>query len=140
MSKKKREKISHSYKFNQYLEIGSPDAETDRLLEQVFIEKDALFALKDMTNQRSIIIGRTGSGKSAILKHIESTEQKVVRIEPEAMSLRFLSNSTLLQYFSSIGVNLNFFYKILWKHVFIIELLRLHFSYDDKKKKIGFII
>lgn len=130
----KKSKATTKFKFRRYLEIGSPDAETDQLLEQAFIEKDALGALLDMSNQRSILIGRTGSGKSAILQHIYKTEERVVRIEPEALSLRFLSNSTLLNYFKANGVNLNFFYKILWKHVFVIELLRLHFDYDNKKK------
>ena len=130
----KKNRISDKFKFTKYLEIGSPDAETDQLLEKAFVEKDALFALTDMYNQRSILIGRTGSGKSAILKHIENNEERVIRIEPEAMSLRFLSNSTLINYFKANDVNLNFFYKILWKHVFVIELLRLYFAYDNKKK------
>ena len=130
----KKSQVTKKFKFSKYLEIGSPDAETDNLLEKTFIEKDALEALLDTDSQRSILIGRTGSGKSAILKHIEATQEKVVRIEPEAMSLRFLSNSTMLQYFKENDVNLNFFYKILWKHVFVIELLRLYFSNDVKKK------
>ncbi len=122
------------FKFQRYQEIGSPDAETDRLLIDAFIEKDALVALLNMSNQRSILIGRTGSGKSAILKYIEYGEDLVHRIEPEAMSLRFLSNSNMLDYFRKIDVNLTFFYKILWKHVFVIELLALHFSSDSQKK------
>ncbi|MES2378141.1 MAG: hypothetical protein V4553_16245 [Bacteroidota bacterium] len=132
--KAKRSYPDKKFKFDKYQEIGSPDAETDRILEQAFIENDAFSAIVDMGNQRSILIGRTGSGKSAILKHIEFTQEKVVRIDPEAMSLRFLSNSTILQYFKEIDVNLNFFYKILWKHVFLIELIRLHFGYDNHKK------
>ncbi len=132
--KSKRIYPDKKFKFEKYLEIGSPDAETDRILEKAFIENDAFSAIVDMNNQRSILIGRTGSGKSAILKHIESTQEKVVRINPEAMSLRFLSNSTILQYFKELEVNLNFFYKILWKHVFLIELIRLHFGYDVHKK------
>src|SRR5690606_20872751 len=92
-----------------------------------------LTVLTEMNSQRSILIGRTGSGKSAILQHIEKYQNRVVRIDPEAMSLRFLSNSTLINYFKKNDVNLNFFYKILWKHVFVIELLRLYFSYDKKK-------
>ncbi|SHE46104.1 P-loop ATPase, Sll1717 family [Pedobacter caeni] len=129
----KKSKTTDKFRFKKYQEIGSPDAETDHMLETVFVEKDALVALTDMLSQRSILIGRTGSGKSAILKHIELHQERVVRIEPEAMSLRFLSNSTLLNYFKANDVNLNFFYKILWKHVFVIELLRLYFSYDKKK-------
>jgi hypothetical protein len=135
----KQKHAPKKFKFNSFLEIGSPDAETDVLLQKAFIEKDALRALLDMSNQRSILIGRTGSGKSAILKHIELTQEKVCRIEPEAMSLRFLSNSTMLDYFRQIEVNLSFFYKILWKHVFIIELLRLNLSYDTQKKENWFI-
>jgi len=132
--KKKKPIIDKKFKFQKYQEIGSPDAETDRYLDEAFIVKEDFNAIIDMSNQRSILIGRTGSGKSAILKHIEKTQERVVRLQPEAMSLRFLSNSTILQYFNSIEVNLNFFYKILWKHVFVIELLRLYFSYDDQRK------
>nr|WP_294946274.1 hypothetical protein [uncultured Mucilaginibacter sp.] len=136
---KPKHKVTTKFKFSKFIEIGSPDAETDNLLEKVFIENDAFNALIDMNNQRSLLIGRTGSGKSAILKRIESTQDKVCRIEPEAMSLRFLSNSTMLDYFQKIDVNLSFFYKILWKHVFIIELLRLHLSYDNQKKNNWFL-
>ena len=132
--KKKKPTLEKKFKFQKYQEIGSPDAETDKYLEDAFVEKEDFNAIVDMNNQRSILIGRTGSGKSAILRHIEKTQERVVRIQPEAMSLRFLSNSTILQYFNSLDVNLNFFYKILWKHVFVIELLRLYFSYDDQRK------
>jgi hypothetical protein len=123
------------FRFTKNLEIGSPDAETDPYLMKAFIENDALRLLLDMSNQRSIIIGRTGSGKSALLKYIENTQDKVKRIEPEAMSLRYLVNSTILSYFRELGINLNFFYKVLWKHVFIVELLKLYFGDNELKKQ-----
>lgn len=127
------------FRFQKSQEIGSPDAETDEYLMQAFVENDALKSLIDMHNQKSVIIGRTGSGKSALLQFIEKNNTKVSRIEPEAMSLRFLSNSSILNYFKDIDVNLNFFYKILWKHVFSIELLKLHFGEDNFKKENWFI-
>jgi len=124
------------FRFNKSIDIGSPDAESDDILLQVFVENDALTALLNMNSQKSILIGRTGSGKTAILKYLEENSEKNIRINPEAMSLRFLSNSTILNHFDSLGVNLNFFYKILWKHIFIIELLKLYFdSPSDKKNK-----
>lgn len=132
---KKKKAAINKFKFSRNLEIGSPDAETDKLLMDAFIENDSLKSLLDMNNQRSIIIGRTGSGKSALLKYIENTQEKVVRIEPEAMSLRYLSNSTILSYFRLLEVNLNFFYKVLWKHVFIVELLKLYFGEKESKKQ-----
>ncbi len=78
---------------------------------------------------------RTGSGKSAILKYLAKNCENVKNIDPESMSLRFLSNSTILRYFESIGVNLNLFYKVLWKHVFIVELLKMHFDETSSFKK-----
>ena len=130
-----KEAQNKKFRFQKNQEIGSPDAETDKFLMDVFVENDALLSLVDMDNQKSIIIGRTGSGKSALLRFIETNNPKVSRIEPEAMSLRFLSNSTILNYFKEIDVNLNFFYKILWKHVFAIELLKLYFGEDNFKKQ-----
>lgn len=123
------------FKFQKHIDIGAPDAETDNILMDAFIEKDVLTALLNMSNQKSIIIGRTGSGKSAILKYIELTQDKVYRIKPEAMSLRYLSNSTILNYFNALDVNLTFFYKVLWKHVFIVELLKLYFGENHTKKQ-----
>jgi hypothetical protein len=138
----KKNKKSHTktdavkkFRFNRGTEIGSPDAETDRVLMGAFITNDAVSSVLEMSNQKSIIIGRTGSGKSALLQYVEKTQEKVTRIEPEAMSLRFLSNSTILKYFRELGINLNFFYKVLWKHVFMIELLKLYFGDDIFKKQ-----
>lgn len=140
MSKKKKKNppqldTGRKFRFNRATEIGSPDAETDKLLIDAFVSNDAVDSVLDMSNQKSIVIGRTGSGKSALLQYIERTQEKVARIEPEAMSLRFLSNSTILTYFRELNVNLNFFYKVLWKHVFIVELLKLYFGDDIFKKQ-----
>ena len=121
---KKKNLSTPKFRFKRSQDIGSPDAETDPYLMEAFVENEALMALLNMQNQKSIIIGRTGSGKSALIKYIENTQDKLTRIEPEAMSLRYLVNSTILSYFRSLGINLNFFYKVLWKHVFMVELLK----------------
>jgi len=115
--------------------VGSPDAETDEFLLKAFVSIDNLEEIVDTKNQRSILLGRTGSGKSAIVKYLKNNCENIQEIEPEAMSLRFLSNSTILRYFNSIGVNLNLFYKVLWKHVFIVELLKMYFSEESNSFK-----
>jgi len=51
------------------------------------------------------------------------------------MSLKFLSNSPILNYFRELGVNLSFFYKVLWKHVFVVEILKLYIDDDYRKKE-----
>ncbi len=50
------------------------------------------------------------------------------------MSLKFLSNSTILDYLNELDANLNFFYKVLWKHVFIVEILKLYLGETSQKK------
>ena len=124
------------YKINRTQTIGSPDAETDELLFDVFVKNDVLKEVFDTKSQKSILLGRTGSGKSAIIQYLERKCDDIIRIEPEAMSLQFLSNSTILRYFKTLEVNMNLFFKVLWKHVFIVELLKLYFKEDyDKGKK-----
>lgn len=127
------------FKISKSANIGSPDAETDDILFEVFVNIENLKDILDVKNQKSILIGRTGSGKSAIIRYLLKSYDKVVQIEPEAMSLRFLSNSTILKYFKSLDVNLNLFYKVLWKHVFVVELLKMYFEdFDDERKKSSF--
>lgn len=115
--------------------IGSPDAETDDLLLDAFVSIDNVNEISDIKNQKSILLGRTGSGKSAIIKYLKKNCENIQEISPESMSLRFLSNSTILKYFNSLGVNLNLFYKVLWKHVFIVELLKMYFDEDTNSFK-----
>ncbi len=49
------------------------------------------------------------------------------------MSLTYLSNSTILSYLEKMGIKMDLFYKTLWKHVFIIELLKLYSGSDQGK-------
>src|SRR5690554_4526125 len=128
--------MTKKYRLNSSLNFGAPDAETDDLLFEVFVENNAVTEVLDTRSQKSILLGRTGSGKSAIIRYLENQHEDVQRIEPEALSLQFLSNSTILKYFRGLGINLNLFYKVLWKHVFIVELLKLYFKDDfDQGKK-----
>jgi len=63
------------YKFRKNTEIGKLDAETDSFLEACFYESDVYKGIVDFDSTernpdftRRIIVGRTGSGKSALLK------------------------------------------------------------------------
>lgn len=140
MKKKKKikniqaEKLKPVIKIKSDIVVGSPDAETDNILDNVFIDNGSFDALVNMNNPKCIIIGRTGTGKSALIKRVSESEDYVKVIDPERMSLSFLSNSTILTYLRSEGVNLNFFYKLLWKHVFIVEIIKLYLSESESKK------
>jgi hypothetical protein len=56
-------------------------------------------------------------------------------LKPENLALSYLSNSTILQFFSALGVNLDPFFKLLWRHVLTVEILNHRFS--DEKNKSG---
>jgi hypothetical protein len=136
--KKNRSDQFHKFRFSRNQRIGLPAAESEHNFSDLFIDTQDYEALADITNPKCIIIGRTGVGKSALIRRLEETQQKIKRISPEEMSLRFLSNSTILDYLRKIGVNLNFFYKILWKHVFIIELINLYAG-DNQYRRQSFL-
>ena len=124
-----------SFKFKPHQSIGSPDAETDNNLTKVFVDNGAYDALTSIENPKCIIIGRTGSGKSALLERLKNSEEFIAVLSPEQMSLAYLTNSTILEYLRDLKVSLNFFYKVLWKHVFIVEILKLYLGEDADKKQ-----
>lgn len=127
-SKKRKNSEPKKFVFRRNVDLGNLEAEHDRFLLKTFVEKEDYSIMMDMFSTRSILIGRTGIGKSALICKLESEAQNVTRIEPEAMSLQHLSNSTIIRYFNQLGVKLDLFYKVLWKHIFVVELIKLHFK------------
>lgn len=84
------------------------------------------------------VLGRTGSGKSALLERLEECCEQTIRIEPDELALRHISNSTILTFFESIGVNLDIFYSLLWQHTLAVELIKNKFSIDSPLAKRNF--
>lgn len=122
---------NQKFKFKKHVNIGSLAAEADsKFLETAFIEKNEFNLLCSMDSKRAIILGRTGSGKSALLQKMETELEHTRRIRPEELSFKYLCNSSILTFFQNHGIRLDLFYKLLWKHVFIVEILKLYFSGD----------
>jgi hypothetical protein len=87
----------------------------------------------DTESPASIIVGRTGAGKSATLIRLEQVAYNVVNINPSDLSFKYVENSTILKFFRDAGVNLDVFYRMLWRHVLITELLRARYNWDSEK-------
>jgi hypothetical protein len=121
------------FKFRKHDSIGAADAEDDReFLMECFVETGDLEAIKDCKNPRKILLGRTGSGKTALLSCL-AFRKKVIVIEPQSLSLNYIANSNILQFFHNLGVKLDLFFKLLWRHIFAVELLKR--KYDIKNDR-----
>lgn len=127
---------SGEFKFRKHVTVGAYAAEDDAtFLTECFIDTGDLAILRDLTKPERIIIGRTGSGKTALLTQLRRSEDRAIQIRPEHLSLNHISNSTVLRFFTELGVHLDLFYKLLWTHVFAVELLREHFGLVDEASK-----
>ncbi|MFN2993088.1 P-loop ATPase, Sll1717 family [Serratia plymuthica] len=110
----------------QNFKIGELDAESDTiLLESCFIDSGYLSKLLDPFDNSSIVRGRTGAGKSALLHMVMNRAYKCRRLDPNDISIRFLEQSDIIAFFETLNVNLDMFYKVLWRHILIMELLKL---------------
>jgi hypothetical protein len=122
--------------FRRHDKIGDADADEDRLfLPSCFVDKGDLDVLANCTDPRRIVVGRTGSGKTALLKHLSETKERIIDVSPDLLSLPYISNSTILNFVTSLGVNLDVFFKMLWRHVFAVELLKRIVPSDQARNK-----
>jgi KAP family P-loop domain len=113
------------FRFKKHASIGASDAEADRkFLNSCFVDNGDLRQLLDLTSHRRLIIGRTGSGKSALIAQVAESADNCIPLDLESLSLAYISNSDVIKFFEGIGVNLDIFYSLLWRHVFTVELLR----------------
>lgn len=127
---------SHKFRFNMHDRIGTAAAEQDsEFLEDCFIETGHLKTLSNCGDVRSIVVGRTGSGKTALLTRLSSTEDRAITVDPESLALSYISNSTILKFFDQFEVNLDIFFRLLWRHVFAVELIKRHFKIRNESDK-----
>ena len=131
---KKRTQPSE-FKFRKTDTIGAVSAEDDtEFLEICFVETEDYEALRNIKDIRQIVLGRTGSGKSALFERLKQAyQERVISIAPDHLALTHVSNSSVISYFSNLCVNLDPFYKLLWRHVLTVEVLRTHFETHSNK-------
>ena len=126
--------------FKKHMPIGEADAENDlNFLADCFVDIGDFEVIENTEAPQSIVLGRTGIGKSALLEQLESSSENVIRIEPESLALRHISNSTILNFFEGLGVNLDIFYNLLWQHTFAVELIKYKYNIDSIQAKTNFI-
>lgn len=123
-----------AYQFRKNTNIGQLEAESDSFLESCFIETDIYSILCNFDDKSNItkrvIVGRTGSGKTALLKKISTnpTIKKYERIEAESTVFEHINNNIYVSQLILNGVDLRAFYKSLWLHVLLIKAIEIRFS------------
>ncbi|HDY9015162.1 TPA: DNA repair protein [Citrobacter koseri] len=122
----------NSYKFRNNDEIGKLEAETDSYLESCFYESNVFkgimnfdYSDKNPDFTRRIIVGRTGSGKTALLKKILSNDhvKRHDTIEAENTIFEHINNNVFISELISKGIDLRGFYKSLWLHQLLIKVI-----------------
>lgn len=130
-----------TFKFRRHDRIGATAAEEDdEFLEQCFVDTGDLELLIDPEDKRVLVLGRTGSGKSALLRELRRRKDSTaISLQPENLALSYLSNSTIIRFFDELGVNLDPFFKLLWRHVLTVEILRHRFRGEKARGTKGFV-
>ncbi|WFB37849.1 DNA repair protein [Kiritimatiellota bacterium B12222] len=122
------------------LKLGELHAEADEvMLQNCFIDNGIYSEITDTNSQQSIIVGRTGSGKSAIIYKIKLSQEHTSFIDPNDISARFLENSNIIQFFHQLGIKIDLFYKVLWSHILTVELLKLRYNIKSLEDNRSFI-
>ncbi len=117
------------YVFRRNSSVGAMDAESDeQFLRECFLDTGDLESLINSDDPKRIVVGRVGAGKSALLTRILETQSNAFEVRADALSLSYVANSDIIQFFESAGVKLDLFYQLLWRHVFVVELLRRRYK------------
>ncbi len=132
--------LPSKFRFRSSDTIGAPDAEADDLfLRACFVDTGDITRISDCADPRRIVLGRTGSGKTALLKQLASDGRRVIPVAPESLALPHITNSTILRFLAELNINPDPFFKLLWRHVFAAELIRAHFDVKSQEKKSSFL-
>lgn len=120
--------------------LGGEQAEADPLVENAFVESGLYEVIADRRDPRCFLIGRTGSGKSAALQHLEEMEpDHVIRITPEDLSLPYITDLQVIRFMDSLDVKLDLFWIALWKHVLLVEIIRHRYGVNSPETKQRFL-
>lgn len=119
--------------------IGASAAEDDDEFLFNCFEDNGIYAdLENLSSPRYLLKGRTGAGKTALLRYLERKHPShVIRIDPNFLCLQYISNSDVMRYLKECDVNLEPFFQIIWRHAFCTELLKRRYKIDDAEKARG---
>jgi hypothetical protein len=118
--------------------IGANSAENDDdFLFQTFVSNPILASVQGHPQQKNFVLGRTGSGKTAILRITERNEDRSTRINVYDMAMTYIANSDIFAFLESVDAPLNLFFQYMWKHVLLLAFIQSYFHVEDKGSSIN---
>ncbi len=132
----KSSKYANPIVLRQSMTVGSATAESDdEFLFECFVNHSSVDECIRMRSPGMIVSGRTGSGKTAILRHVVSQfGDSTIEIDPSEMSMSYVSNSDALRFVEAIGGDVDLLFQVLWKHILCIEFIRLRWRVSNSEK------
>ncbi|MCA1549962.1 hypothetical protein I6F36_24325 [Bradyrhizobium sp. BRP19] len=120
------------------MSIGTNAAEfDDDFLLPCFVHYPPVDLCMNVASRGMVVNGRTGSGKTAILRFIGAKVSHSVTIDPTEMAMSYVTNSDVLRFLQAIGADLDLTFQVLWKHVLCIEFIRLRFNVENETASKG---
>lgn len=120
------------YIFRNNSNIGNLEAETDLFLQDCFIETEAYKILSSFgdvngDNLKRIVVGRTGSGKTALLEYIRANSviSDQAELAAETTIFDYIKNNKFINNLMQNNVDLKIFFKALWNHVILVKIISL---------------
>ncbi len=124
--------------FKSNSNIGDISAEQDKeFLDKCFIKTNDYEDIINFNNKKMIILGRTGVGKTAILQELKKTTDIYISINPEEFSLEYINSIDFILRLKSLGVNLDIFYKFMWLHVIVSNIIKEYCKFFDESSFIS---
>lgn len=118
--------------------LGGTSAEADPLLDEAFVDNGVYARLCARDDFQWFVIGRTGSGKSALLRRLEQERaEHTVRLNPRQLAFQHITNLNAIRELLGMGVRLEPFFHALWKHLILCEVIRHRYTNPSEEVKRG---
>lgn len=127
--------------FRKQDSIGVNDAQDDKeFLLNCFIDLGDIKTIEDFRDPRCLVIGRTGAGKTALITKLqEDKASRVILVDAESLAMNYISNSSIVTGLMGLDIDLNTFFKYLWRHVICVEILTKHMKITSEQDHANFV-
>ncbi|WP_126977843.1 P-loop ATPase, Sll1717 family [Frigidibacter oleivorans] len=115
------------------INIGQNGAEhDDDLLFNCFVDHPAYAEVTEVNTSKTFLLGSTGSGKTAILRMIQQRKDHTAPLAIHDMAMNHIASSDTILFLKTLDVDLTLYFQALWRHVFVIEYIKLALNCQTK--------